>query len=93
MTTGTTLTDACAIHLGEKIGRGGAAQRIMVLPNPVFEEWLMRLPGNWSKLESPPLETDKTPSLPLSPSACSVVTVHPFNTDEGIMAKLWKPKP
>jgi hypothetical protein len=60
MTIGTTLTDACAIHLGEKIGRGGSGQRTMVLPNPDFEEWLMRIPGGWSSIAWPPSETDKT---------------------------------
>jgi hypothetical protein len=53
MTIGTTLTDACTIHLGEKIGRVGKQQRTMVLPNPEFVEWLMRWPGAWSKLDSP----------------------------------------
>jgi hypothetical protein len=64
MTTGTTLTDACVIHLGEKTGRGGTTQRTMVLPSPEFAEWLMRWPGGWSRLDSPPLGMGKIRSLP-----------------------------
>ncbi len=64
MTIGTTLTDACVIHLGEKIGRGGKTQRIMVLPSPEFAEWLMRWPGGWSRLDSAPLATGRIRSSP-----------------------------
>lgn len=63
MTIGTTLTDACVIHLVEKTGRGGSEQRTMVLPNPEFAEWLMRLPGGWSNIEWQQSGTGKT-SLP-----------------------------
>jgi hypothetical protein len=64
---GETLTDACRILLGEKTGRDGNGHGVMVLPHPEFAGWLMRLPGNWSKLKSLPSETDKMSSLLASP--------------------------
>lgn len=71
MHSGTTMTDACAIHLGETIGPAGNGPRIMVLPNPDFVEWLMRWPGGWSRLDSPESETDKIRSAPPRRGACS----------------------
>jgi site-specific DNA-cytosine methylase len=58
--SGTTLTDACQIHLGVTTRAAGDRQPALVLPNPEFAEWLMRLPGGWSRIGSPPSEMDKT---------------------------------
>ncbi len=52
--SGTTLTDACEAHHGVEPRKPGQKLPATVLPNPDFSEWILRLPAQWSLLDSPP---------------------------------------
>lgn len=70
-TGGTTMRVACEIHLGVEMKPDGGAPDETVLPTPEFVEWLMHLPGGWSRPASLSLETDRMCSVLLRPGRCS----------------------